>query len=360
MMRDKILIVDDGEINRKMLANIVGQTYEVIEADDGDQAIEILQAGQEMIITVLLDLLMPRTDGYAVLEYMRQQDLMDKIAVLVISAEVSQEVELKCLELGVSDFIRKPFDRVAVMRRVKNITDLFLYKHYLEEKVAAQTETLKEQNYLLEKQTESLVASNEKIIDVLGTVVENRNLEGSHHIDNVKRFTKIIANHVAEDYPEYGLTDEKIEVIVAASALHDIGKIAIKDSVLLKPGRLNAEEFEYMKSHSTRGCDILNQIEGVWDEDYAKACYDICRHHHERFDGKGYPDGLAGEEIPISAQIVAIADVYDALVSERVYKSAIEPEKAYHMILMGECGVMSPKILECFRKSKEEFEKIIC
>lgn len=359
-MRDKILIVDDAEINRKMLANIVSQSYEVIEADDGDQAIEILEAGENMIVTILLDLRMPRVDGYAVLEYMRTKGLLEKIAVLVVSADGSREVELNCLERGVSDFIRKPFDRVAVMKRVKNITDLFLYKNHLEEQIAAQTEALQEKNYLLEKQKQRLETSNEKIIDVLGTVVEYRNLEGSHHISNVKRFTKIIAEKVAENYPEYELTQNKIEVITAASALHDIGKIAIRDSVLLKPARLTAEEFEYMKSHSTRGCDILNRMEGVWDENYAKACYEICRYHHERFDGTGYPDGLAGDEIPISAQIVAVADVYDALVSERVYKAAIQPEKAFNMILMGECGVISPKILDCFRKCRHEFEKVVC
>ena len=173
-------------------------------------------------------------------------------------------------------------------------------------------------------------------------------------------FTNILAEKAAEKYPEYGLTPEKIAVIVAASPLHDIGKIAIKDSVLLKPGRLTDEEFEYMKTHTTKGCEILTQIAGTWSEEYEKISYEICRHHHERYDGKGYPDGLAGEDIPISAQLVSIADVYDALVSDRVYKKAIEKGKAYQMILDGECGTFSPRLIECFKESRQEFEELVC
>lgn len=196
------------------------------------------------------------------------------------------------------------------------------------------------------------------IIDVLGTVVEYRNLERGPHIKRVKGFTNILATKVAEKYHEYGLTPQKIEVIVAASALHDIGKIAIKDSILLKPGKLTRDEFEYMQSHTIKGCDILEQIDEAWDKEYAKASWDICRYHHERYDGNGYPEGLSGEDIPISAQLVSIADVYDALVSKRIYKDAIEKDKAYHMILVGECGVFSPKLMQCFRECRKQFEEL--
>ncbi len=357
-MREKILIVDDIELNREILAVALGDVYPVMEAGDGEQAIEILKEHSDDVAAILLDLIMPKADGYEVLKYMHEAELMTHIPVLVISAESKTDAERTCLEMGVSDFIRKPFDSVTVRSRVKNVVELFMYKNQLEDKVRIQTENLKRQNKLLEQQAEKIKASNEKIIDVLGTVVEYRNLESGEHIKRVKGFTRILANKVAQKYPEYNLTPARIDIIVAASALHDVGKITIKDSVLLKPGRLDKDEFEYMKSHTVRGCDILDQIDGAWDKEYAQVSYAICRHHHERYDGKGYPDGLVGEDIPIEAQLVSVADVYDALVSDRVYKEAIDKNKAYHMILMGECGVFSPKLMECFRETKEEFENL--
>ena len=196
------------------------------------------------------------------------------------------------------------------------------------------------------------------MIDILGTVVEYRNLESGQHIERVKGYTKLLAEQLMKDYPEYGLTSDKVSVITSASALHDIGKIAIPDAILMKPGKLTQEEFEYMKSHTTKGGEILNSIKNVWDEEYGKVSYEICRHHHERYDGRGYPDGLKGEQIPLSAQIVSIADVYDALVNERVYKSAFSKEKAFQMIVTGECGVFSPKLLDCFWNARRAFERL--
>ena len=238
-----------------------------------------------------------------------------------------------------ADFVHRPFDNRLVRKRVRNVVSLYQYQEELEQKVEKQTSVLRKQFRLLQQQAESLRRSKEKVIDILGTVVEYRNLESGEHIKRVKGYTRILAERLQQDYPEYELTQERIEVIVAASALHDVGKIAIPDSILLKPGKLTQEEFEYMKSHTTKGCEILNSIEDAWDEEYKKVSYVICRHHHERYDGKGYPDGLKGEDIPITAQIVSIADVYDALVNERVYKSAFSKEKAFQMIVTGECGV---------------------
>lgn len=357
-MRDKILIVDDIEINREILAAALGDMYTVVEAADGECAIKILEQEMDEIGGMLLDLIMPKMDGYQVLEYMNKRHYQEMIPVLVISAESQDEVEHKCLELGVSDFIRKPFDSITVRRRVRNIMELYQYKRSLEEKVRVQTSDLKRKNRQLKQQAEKIQASNEKIIDVLGTVVEYRNLESGEHIKRVKGFTKILAHCAAENYPEYGLTPERIDVIVSASPLHDIGKITISDTVLLKPGKLTAEEFEEIKKHTTRGCDILEKIDDAWDSEYAQVCYNICRHHHEKYDGRGYPDGLVGEQIPIEAQLVSVADVYDALVSERVYKKAIDKERAFQMILDGECGAFSDKMMDCFRKVKPEFEKL--
>ena len=357
-MRNKTLIVDDVELNREILAVAIGDVYSVLEASDGEEAMNMLKEHGDMIAVILLDLIMPKVDGYEVLKFMKQEELLEHIPVIVISAESRMEAERECLSFGVSDFIRKPFDSAIVRSRIKNIADLFMYKNQLEDKVRIQTQNLQRQNKLLRQQAETIKKNNEKIIDVLGTVVEYRNLESGEHIKRVKGFTRILAEKAAARYPEYNLTQERIDILVAASALHDIGKITIKDSVLLKPGRLDKDEFEYMKTHTVKGCEILEQIDGAWDSEYARVSHIICRYHHERYDGKGYPDGLVGEEIPIEAQLVSIADVYDALVSKRVYKNAIEKDKAYHMILDGECGAFSPKLMECFRYSKQEFEEL--
>lgn len=358
-MRDKVLIVDDMKMNRELLSDILEDEYSILEAENGSEAIEILETKNSEISIVLLDLIMPVMDGIAVLKEMKKNKWIDEIPVLVISSENSVNVERECFEYGVSDFIRKPFDFPVVKKRVDNMVSLYLHKNKLEETVEKQTETLRRQYQLLKKRGEELERNNVRIIDILGTVVEYRNLESGEHVRRVKSFTRILAWQLMKEYPEYGLDEKQVERIASASALHDVGKIAIPDAILLKPGRLTADEFEFMKSHTLRGCDILNNITGAWDEDYGKVCYEICRSHHERYDGKGYPDGLVGEEIPISAQIVSIADVYDALVSERVYKSAYTKEEAFHMIISGECGVFSPKLLECLRKSKKEFEELV-
>ncbi len=357
-MRNKVLVVDDVDLNRDILEEILKDEYGVIQAENGKQALEIIEKNLDEIAVILLDLIMPEMDGFQVLEVIRKNKWTDKIPVLIISGENSVETERKCFDYGISDFIKKPFDNKLVKQRVNNVVELFLYKNHLEEKVQMQTETLRKQYKVLQIQAEKLHQSNEKIIDILGTVVEYRNLESGEHINRVKGFTRILAKDLMEEYPEYGLTDESVDMISAASALHDVGKIAIPDHILLKPGRLTAEEFDYMKSHTTRGCDIINSIKGVWDDSYGKLSYEICRHHHEKYDGKGYPDGLKGEEIPISAQIVSIADVYDALVTERVYKSAYPKDEAFHMIVNGECGVFSPKLLECFRHVRKQFEEL--
>ena len=336
-MRNIVLVVDDMEINRELLAEILKDEYDVIMVENGKQALEYMENRNQEIAVVLLDLIMPEMDGFEVLKVMQEKMWIDKIPVLVI---------------------HKPFDNALVRKRVENVVSLFQYQRELEEKVAEQTETLREQYKLLKVQAERLKQSNDNIIDILGTVVEHRNLESGEHVRRVKGYTKIMAEEIAREYPEYGLTPEKIGIIVSASALHDLGKIAIPDSILLKPGRFTKEEFECMKTHTVKGCEIVSSIEGVWDEEYAKIGYEISRYHHERYDGRGYPDGLKGEEIPISAQLVSVADVYDALVNERVYKDALPKDKAFEMIVNGECGTFSPKLMVCFRKARDRFESL--
>lgn len=355
-MKSRILVVDDMEMNRELLQEMLEDDYEVIQAEDGEKAIDVLSRMNDSIAAVLLDLVMPGLDGFGVLRIMKKEGWINRIPVMIISGESATEVEVRCFDYGVSDFIQKPFTEQIVQKRVSNIVNLFSYHNSLEKRVEQQTIELKNQNRILHAQAEKLKENNTKIIDILGNVVESRNLESGEHIKRVRGFTRILGYQMIKDFPEYELTPEIVDMIADASALHDVGKIAIPDNILLKPGKLTDEEFEVMKSHTTRGCEILDGIEGIWEDDYRKTSYDICRHHHERFDGRGYPDHLKGDEIPISAQIVSIADVYDALVSERVYKGAFSMDEAFRMIMDGECGTFSPKLLESFQNARELFE----
>lgn len=348
-MKDRILVVDDMEVNRAILSTIFEGEYEVLLAEDGGQAIEIIENCGTQLSAILLDIVMPNVDGFGVLDYLDQKQYMSSVPVILITSDTSYESKRRGYELGVSDFISKPFEPDIVIRRVQNLVDLYHHKNNLEEIVEKQTREIREKN-------EKLSAMNEHVIDMLGTIVEFRSLESGNHIYRVRSFTEILLNRLMEDYPEYGITKEQSEVIVFACVMHDVGKIAIPDSILMKPGRLTDEEFELMKTHTIRGAEIIDKIFLTDDEVFKKYCYEIALYHHEKYDGKGYPEHLKGEQIPISAQIVSIADVYDALTSERVYKAAFSYEKAYLMILNGECGVFNPKLIDCFKKAKKEFE----
>ncbi len=354
--KSKILIVDDVFINRGILSDILSDEYDMIEAENGEEALEKINKYENELAVVLLDLMMPVKDGFYVLEKLKEQKLLDRLPVLVISGETSIESENRCLDFGVADFIHKPFDETIVRRRVMNIIDLYSYKNTLEDKVTEQTKMLIEQNRELQIQAETLEKYNKTIVDVLGTVVESRNLESGDHVQRVKGYTKILAEQVMKDYPEYRLSDDVINIIVPASALHDVGKIAISDNILLKPGRLTPEEFNEMKLHTIRGCKIIESIKDAWSDEYKKISYEICRFHHEKYDGNGYPDKLSGDDIPIHAQIVSIADVYDALTSKRCYKEQYEKNTAYSMIIEGQCGVFNPKLINCLKKIKKDYE----
>lgn len=356
-MRNKILIVDDAELNREILKDMLGNSYEILEAGDGKQGLEILEREKKGIAVLLLDLIMPVMDGFQVLDYMQEKKLLDKIPVLIISGESGREIEEKCFECGVSDFIGKPFKASILRKRIENMIGLYQQKNELEKNVQKQTAVLRKAYVTLKAQAERIEKVNHEIIEILGTIVEYRSLESGEHIQRVQGYTRILAEEMKKKYPEYGLTEEKIEIIVSVSALHDLGKIAIPDNILLKPGRLTEEEFDFMKSHTIRGCEMLEAMVKNWTPSYKKLSYEICRYHHERYDGRGYPDGLKGDEIPISAQLVSIADVYDALVSERCYKDAYPLDEAFRMIVNGECGAFSPKLMEAFRNVREKFER---
>lgn len=351
MVKHQILIVDDEEINRTILRGLFEDDYEIIEAENGQEAIHALN-NNEKIVLVLLDLVMPVMNGFGVLDYMREKEILTQTPVILITGEAALDSEDQAYSYGVADVMHKPFYPHIVRRRAKNIIELYQNKYHMEER-------LKEQELEIRAQEQKLRENNEFMIDALSSVIEFRSLETGEHIRRVKYFTRILLKYLMKYFPKYNLTSEQIDEIARASAVHDIGKIGIPDAILLKPGRLTNEEFEIMKTHTTIGCDILERFRENQEEDFYRYCYEICRHHHERWDGKGYPDHLVGEEIPISAQIVSIVDVYDALVSPRVYKTAYANNIAYEMILNGECGQFSPDVIECFMLAKEDFFNIV-
>ncbi|WP_034465559.1 HD domain-containing phosphohydrolase [Butyrivibrio proteoclasticus] len=355
-----ILVVDDNEINRGILGEIFKDKYNILEAGDGKEAMKMMEENEDKLAAILLDIVMPEMDGYAVLEAMAEKDnLNDSIPVLMITADTSTEAERTSYQKGAADVIHKPFDPVIVDRRVSRNIELYDHKNNLETQVDDQTRVLKKQFIYLKKQEERLRSSNEKVIDTIATIVEFRSMESSYHLKRIKGFVRILALTAMNNYPELGLTPHLIDVITQASAMHDIGKISVPDSILLKPGRLTNEEFEVMKSHTTRGSEVIEMLKDVQDKEYYEMCKDICRHHHERYDGGGYPDRLKGDENSIGAHITALADVYDALVSDRVYKAAFPMDKAYDMIKNGECGVFSPKLMACFEFARPDMEKLV-
>ncbi len=334
----KMLVVDDVTINRVILTDLFEERYEVLEAENGKKALEIMLQHREELSVVLLDLMMPVMDGFEVLVAMDGEDLLDSIPVIMITGENDDEKALTGYSLGVSDLVEKPFNPDVVFKRVNNVVTLYEHKAEMERR-------LREQKEMLEEQAARIRLANQFLIDALSTTVEFRNMESGEHIIRVRSLTKILLLELRHSYP---LTNEQIETISNVSAMHDIGKIAISDVILLKPGPLTKEEFEIMKTHTTQGCEILNNLGYDRGEEYYIYAYDICRHHHERWDGRGYPDGLCGDEISIWAQATSLADVYDALTSKRVYKSAIPHAEAVDMIMGGKCGAFNPKLLECF------------
>jgi putative two-component system response regulator len=352
MKKGVILVAEDEETNRKLLCRLFRDDYDVLEAADGEETIALIESQKDRISAVLLDLIMPNLDGFGVMEYMQKKDIMKKMPVVLITMDTSNSSKEKAFALGVSDVVEKPYDSYVIRKRIQNLIDLWMHKNQLEKLVEQQTEKILEQNHKIKDM-------NYRIYETLGTVVEFRNLESNRHILRVRELTRILITCLGKCYPEYGLTGEEIDNISYASALHDIGKIAIPDNILLKPGRLTDEEYAVMKTHTLLGSEILERVTVVQNTDFMKYCEEIVRSHHEKYDGKGYPDGLVGDQIPISAQVVSLADVYEALVSDRVYKAAYSFEESYYMILSGDCGVYNPKLINSFKIVRRDFEKLI-
>ena len=341
--RYRILIVDDSEMNRMILSEMLKGEFEILEAENGSVCLDMLSRYEMKISLILLDIVMPGMDGFGVLEYMNRNNLIKDIPVIMISGEDSGEVIKRAYEMGVSDYIKRPFDMEVVHRRVLNTIKLYAKQRRLVAMVM---------NQVFEKEKNSRM-----LISVLSEIVEFRNGESGMHVLNINTLTTMILEQLAKKTDKYHLSWSNRMLISTASSLHDIGKIGIDEKILNKPGRLTPEERKIMEKHTVIGADMLANLPMYEDEPLMKVAYQICRWHHERYDGKGYPDGLKGEEIPISAQVVALADVYDALTSERVYKKAYSHEEAVQMICNGECGTFNPLLLECLCEIQDHIKK---
>ena len=343
--KKRILIADDSEMNREILIEMLGDEYDILEAGDGDEAVKLLKEWGMNIDLMLLDIVMPRMDGFEVLSVMNREGWINDIPVMIISSETMPDLVERAYEMGAVDFIFRPFDQAIVHRRTINTILLYAKQRKLADMVA-------EQIYEKEKQSGLM-------IDILSHIVEFRNGESGLHVRNVHVLTDLMLHRLQRTTDQYPLTEEQMSIIATASALHDIGKIAIPGEIINKPGRLTDEEFAIMKTHAPIGADMLSSLTAYQDEPLVRTGYEIARWHHERWDGRGYPDGLKGDEIPIGAQIVALADVYDALTSERVYKKAFSHEKAIEMILDGQCGAFNPLIMDCLRDLAGELPELL-
>lgn len=344
-LKQQILIVDDSEINREILKEILKEDYRILEAANGEECLEQLERSGTGISLVLLDIVMPEMDGFEVLAAMNQNHWIEDIPVIMISSEDSDSYIRRAYEMGVSDYISRPFDAKIVYQRVLNMIKLYAKQRRL--------------IHLVTRQIYEKERNNRMMIGILSQIVEFRNGESGLHVIHINLITQLLLEQLVKKTGKYQLSWEDRLLIATASALHDIGKIGIDEKILNKPGKLTKEEFEIMKTHTLIGAQMLDNLDMYRNEKLLKLAHEICRWHHERYDGKGYPDGLVGEKIPISAQVVSLADVYDALVSERVYKKAFSHEKALEMIQNGECGTFNPLLLQCMTEAQDKLKTMM-
>ena len=342
--RQKILIVDDSKLNRDILKEILGDAYNYLEAENGNQAIQ--RIGENIgIDLMLLDINMPQMNGFEVLKIMKRSQCIAETPVIMISSEDAVDTMRKAYELGITDYITRPFDSVIVKKRVQNTLGLYANQKHLINVVYNQVYEKEENNNIM--------------IRILSNVLGSRNSESRDHILHIKTVTELMLRQLVKITDAYPMTEVDIALITTASSLHDIGKIYIPEEILNKPGRLTDEEFKIMKTHSELGAEIIQNMNFPKDNPLVHTSWEICRWHHERWDGKGYPDGLKGEKIPISAQVVSIADVYDALTSERCYKKAFDHDTAIQMILDGQCGQFNPILLKCLKELSFQLSKML-
>lgn len=355
----KMLVADNIEMNKSIIHEIFSSQYEIIETGSSELAFRFLTQYKSSISIVLINESIAQNFSKDTVQTLIDLKIFENIPViLILNGDTSYRAKAWSLDLPYSDVIASPVNPYVIRKRAANLVELYSHKNELEELIEKQTAKILSQNKALKLQQRKINTINNDMLDTLSTVIEYRDVESGRHIHRIKKFTEVMLRVLAVKYPKYNMTEEKINLIASASALHDIGKIAIPDSILLSPRRLTYEEFNIMKAHTVKGCELLNQLDSVERNEYFTYCYDICRYHHEKYDGKGYPDGLVGDQIPIWAQVVAVADCYDALTSERPYKSAFTHEQAVEMIRTGACGAFSDEMMDCFAQVLGDFKSL--
>ncbi|MCL2087895.1 MAG: response regulator [Oscillospiraceae bacterium] len=338
-IKNKVLIVDDMEINRLVLSQILSDTYDIEEAEDGKEAITKLMNSDVKPDLLLLDIVMPQMNGLEVIEYMKSEPSLSNIPVILIT---SADQEKEGLSTGADDYVAKPFDAEIVKLRASHQIELYQYRNELEK--------------LVDQKANELIETKEVFLDVMANLIEHRSLESGEHVKRTKELSRILIQQLIYDnmYLEELLSAD-LRTLINAVPLHDIGKIGIPDNILLKPGRLTADEFDIMKTHSAIGGEVIQSMALSKDDEYLKHAYDICRYHHERWDGNGYPCGLSGTEIPLSARVVAVVDVYDALVSERCYKMPLPHSEAMEILEESSGSHFDPALIKSLKKVENEF-----
>lgn len=347
--RPTALIVDDSDISREILKNIFSAHYAIEEAEDGEEGLQKVLLEPDRYSLLLLDVVMPQKSGLEVLRELNRLELTNAIPVFLITGETNSDILREAYDLGVMDVIGKPVVPYIVLRRVQSVVELFVMRKNLADKV-------QEQQQELLSQAQQIIELNNGLIASLSTAIEFRNGESGEHVRRIHDITLFMFTKT--QFAKYVTPSEAIHIAMA-SIMHDVGKIAIPDAILNKPGRLTKEEYEIMKTHTVQGAQLLEKIPQLRRNRAYKYARDIAMHHHERWDGRGYPDGLKGNECSLEAQIVGLADVYDALLSKRVYKDALPPEEALRMIRDGECGVFNPELVSEFMAIEKELRPLV-
>ena len=354
----KLLLADTIEMNKSIIHEIFSSEFEILQCSGSEMAFQLLIQYRSSISIILINESIAKNFSKDIVKTLANLKVFDNIPIILILNKSSARMKQMNIDLHFSDVVSSPVNPFVIQKRVANLVELYSHKNELEDLVQRQTAKILSQNKALKLQQKKINTINNDMLDTLSTVIEYRDVESGRHIHRIKKFTEVMLRHLAVKYPKYKMTEEKINLIASASSLHDIGKIAIPDSILLSPRRLTYDEFRIMKEHTVKGCDLLNQLDSVERNEYFTYCYDICRYHHEKYDGMGYPDGLKGDEIPIWAQVVAVADCYDALTSDRPYKTAFSHDQAVEMIRTGACGAFSDEMMDCFSASLSEFKKL--
>lgn len=348
-MRNTVLIVDDDESERSALKQVFEGQYSVAEVENSREAVDYLEDFLNEVIMLLVDIHQMEEDEYRIMCYMKERDKAKQIPIFMIADKEEQDAIELGYQSGAAEIIERPFVRSIIEKRAGNVLELYGHVCYLRKEIQEETKKI-------QQKTEELKEHHEHLINILRDIITNRNVESVQHIQCVQGYTRILANQYAELYPDAGMTEEKIEMIVQAAQMHDVGKITVPDSVTGRPGRLSPYEMELLKEHTVKGSEIMKVMSEIAEDDYSRICYNVCRYHHEKYDGSGYPEGIKGDDIPIEAQIVGLADMYDVLVNATVNKEAFTPNEAFYKLIKGDCGEISSEMKECLEAARDSLE----